>query len=148
MQNNNKIKLIFPSFSCNEAFARNVVACFVLNLNPSVSEIADIKTAVSEAVTNCIVHAYPNTVGQIELDAEIIDRVLHINICDNGIGIEDVDNAMQPFYTTKSDEERSGMGFSIMKSFMDEINVVSLKDSGTRIYMKKIIKDDKRETNA
>ncbi len=145
MEINNKIKLIFLSLSCNEAFARNVIACFVLGLNPSVSEINDIKTAVSEAVTNCIVHAYPNAVGEIILESEIVDNSIHINIFDDGVGIEDVDSAIEPFFTTKLDEERSGMGFSIMQSFMDEVKIVSKKGAGTKIYMKKNINSDTRK---
>lgn len=145
MEINNKIKLIFLSLSCNESFARNVIACFVLGLNPSVSEVNDIKTAISEAVTNCIVHAYPNAIGEIVLEAEIVDNSIHINIFDDGVGIEDVDSAIEPFFTTKPDEERSGMGFSIMKSFMDEVRIESKKGAGTKIYMKKNIKSDARE---
>jgi len=145
MENNNKIKLSFLSCSRNESFARNVIACYVLGLNPSVSEIADLKTAVSEAVTNCIVHAYPNNAGKIDLEAEIIDNTVHINVFDNGVGIENVEDALEPFYTTKADDERSGMGFSIMKSFMDEIKVVSEKGCGTKVYMKKTIKNDARD---
>ena len=137
---NNRFKLQFLSLSQNELFARNVLALFVLNLNPSVSELTDIKTAVSEAVTNCIVHAYPNSVGTITLDAEIVENKIHINICDDGVGIEDVEKATMPFFTTKPDDERSGMGFTIMTSFMDSVKVESKLDGGTKIYMTKTIK--------
>ncbi len=138
--NNNKIKLTFSAISENESFARSVVACFALGLNPSVAQISDIKTAVSEAVTNAIVHGYPKGGGEITLVAEIRDNVLHINIFDEGVGIENVEQALEPFYTTKSSEERSGMGFTIMKSFMDKVKVFSEKGKGTNIYMEKTIK--------
>ncbi len=137
--NNNKIKLTFLSFSQNESFARSVISCFALGLNPSIAEIGDIKTAVSEAVTNSIVHGYPNTVGEITMEAEIEDDKIHINIFDEGVGIENLSEALEPFYTTKSDEERSGMGFTIMKSFMDDVKVESEKGKGTKIYMTKNI---------
>ena len=136
----NKIKLTFLSHSENESFARSVVSCFALKLNPSLAEISDIKTAVSEAVTNSIVHGYPNCVGEITLEAETDNNCIHINIFDNGVGIEDINKALEPFYTTKIEDERSGMGFTIMKSFMDEIEVSSKKGIGTKIYMKKTIK--------
>lgn len=138
----NKMKLSFLSYSKNESFARSVAACFVLELNPSVSQIDDIKTAVSEAVTNSIVHGYPDGVGEIVLEAEHDGETLHINVFDEGVGIDNVEEAQEPFYTTKPDEERSGMGFTIMKSFMDEVRVVSKKGGGTKIYMSKSLKAD------
>ena len=137
---NNKIKVEFYSLSINELFARNVVSCFILRLNPSVSEIADIKTAVSEAVTNSIVHGYPNSVGKIILEAEIVDKEIHINVFDFGVGIENVEKALTPFYTSRPLDERSGMGFTIMENFMDEVVVKSKKGEGVSVYMKKIIK--------
>ncbi len=136
----NKIKLTFSAISENESFARSVIACFALGLNPSVAQISDIKTAVSEAVTNAIVHGYPDGEGEITLSAEISEDKLHINIFDDGVGIENVEQALEPFYTTRSDEERSGMGFTIMKSFMDKVEVFSKKGQGTKIYMTKSIK--------
>jgi stage II sporulation protein AB (anti-sigma F factor) len=139
MNISNKFRLEFLSLSQNESFARSVVACFVLQLNPSVSQLADIKTAVSEAVTNSIVHAYPNGVGEIVLEAELLEDEIHINIYDNGVGIDNLTEALEPFYTTKPNDERSGMGFTIMKSFMDSVRVVSEKDKGTQIYMSKKI---------
>jgi stage II sporulation protein AB (anti-sigma F factor) len=145
MENVNKIKIILPSLSENESFARSVVACFVLSLNPSVAEINDIKTAVSEAVTNSIVHGYPNMVGEIVLELEIIEDFVHINVFDCGVGIENLSEALEPFYTTKEDEERSGMGFTIMKSFMDEVKVESERGKGTKIYMTKIIAPTNKE---
>ena len=141
----NYMKLKFPSLSKNESFARGVVSCFALRLNPSLTEISDIKTAVSEAVTNCIVHGYPNTVGEIVLNCEIENENLHIDVFDNGVGIDNLEQALEPFYTTKEDEERSGMGFTIMKSFMDEVKVTSKKGQGTHVYMLKIIKVDNIE---
>lgn len=136
----NKMKLTFLSHSENESFARSVVSCFALKLNPSLAEISDIKTAVSEAVTNSIVHGYPDGVGEITLEALTDQNSIHINVFDNGVGIEDINKALEPFYTTKLEDERSGMGFTIMKSFMDEIEVSSKKGQGTKIYMKKTIK--------
>lgn len=136
----NKMKLTFSSKSENEAFARGVISCFILSLNPSLAELTDVKTAVSEAVTNAIVHAYDKCDGEIVLEAEIIDNSLHINVLDNGAGIEDVDKAKELFFTTKPEEERSGMGFTIMESFMDDIKVESKKGEGTRVYMTKTIK--------
>lgn len=136
---NNKIKVIFLSKSENEVFARSVISCFAVFLNPSVAEITDVKTAVSEAVTNAIVHAYKDEQGEITMEAEIVDNTLHINIFDNGAGIEHLDKALEPFYTSKPDEERSGMGFTIMQSFMDEVRVESKKGEGTKVYMSKTI---------
>ena len=136
---NNKFRLTFLSYSENECFARSVISFFMLNLNPSVAQVSDVKTAVSEAVTNCIVHGYPNGVGEITLEGEIKGEILHINVFDEGIGIENLDAALEPFYTTKPDEERSGMGFTIMKSFMDDVKVFSEKGKGTKIYMQKKI---------
>lgn len=137
---NNKIKVEFYSLSINELFARNVLSCFALRLNPSISEIADIKTAVSEAVTNSIVHGYPNSVGKIEIEAEIIGKELHINVHDFGVGIDNVEQALTPFFTSKPQDERSGMGFTIMENFMDEVVVKSEKGKGVSVYMKKLIK--------
>lgn len=142
MDKENKMSITFSALSENESFARNAVACFALQLNPSLSEISDIKTAVSEAVTNAIVHGYPNNLGEIRIDAIISDGKIHIKIIDEGVGIEDLERALEPFYTTKSDEERSGMGFTIMKSFMDEVVVESKSGCGTKIYMCKRINTD------
>lgn len=138
----NKMKVIFSAISENESFARSVISCFILRLNPSLSQLSDIKTSVSEAVTNAIVHAYNNGEGEITMEAEIVDNSVHINIFDNGVGIENIDKALEPFYTTKPDEERSGMGFTIMQSFMDKVKVESLKGSGTKVYMSKILSKD------
>lgn len=139
---NNKMKITFLSLSQNESFARSVAGMFALSLNPSVAQISDVKTAVSEAVTNCIVHAYPDCVGEITIEAETENKTLHINVFDEGVGIDDVGNALEPFFTTKESEERSGMGFTIMQTFMDEVKVVSERGKGTKVYMTKKIKDD------
>ena len=145
---NNKMKLTFLSLSQNESFARNVISCFALGLNPSIAEISDIKTAVSEAVTNAIVHGYPKKIGEITLEAEIEKDQIHINVFDNGIGIENLNDALEPFFTTRADEERSGMGFTIMQSFMDSVKVESELGKGTKVYMVKTIKADHKENNA
>ena len=138
----NKMKVIFSAISENESFARSVISCFILRLNPSISQLSDVKTSVSEAVTNAIVHAYKDGGGEITMEAEIDDNKIHINIFDNGIGIENVDKALEPFYTTKPDDERSGMGFTIMQSFMDKVKVESQKGFGTKVYMTKILSKD------
>ena len=144
MFNNDKIKLTFSALSENEAFARSVIGCFALRLNPSLSDLSDIKTSVSEAVTNAIVHGYANSDGEITMEAIIDGNTLHINIFDQGVGIENVDNALEPFFTTKPEDERSGMGFTIMKSFMDSVVVESRVGEGTVVYMTKIIGNAKK----
>ena len=143
MCHENKMQLIFTAVSENESFARSVISCFALILNPSISQLSDIKTAVSEAVTNAIVHAYPKDCGSITMEAKIIDETLHISIIDDGIGIDNLEQALEPFYTTKPDEERSGMGFTIMQSFMDNVKVESQKGVGTKIIMTKTISADR-----
>ena len=133
----NKMKLTFSSLSENEAFSRSVVASFIIPLNTKISEICDIKTAVSEAVTNAVVHGYPDTVGEILLSCEIDDNIVHIKIQDYGVGISNLPKALEPFYTTKGDLERSGMGFTIMQSFMDNVEVISKENVGTTVVMSK-----------
>lgn len=135
----NKTTIKFLSLSENEAFARNSVASFMLPLNPTLSEINDVKTAVSEAVTNAIVHGYPDTVGEIILTVIISDDKLHIEIKDDGVGIENVLEAQEPFYTTKPENERSGMGFTVMKSFMSEVYVNSCINKGTLVTLIKYL---------
>ena len=137
MSQNNKFRIEFLSKSENESFIRSVVGCFMLNLNPSIAEIADVKTAVSEAVTNSIVHGYGKETGNIILDAEIEGNNLHINICDFGKGIDDLQKALEPFYTTSPEDERSGMGFTIMESFSDELHIESDVGHGTIITFTK-----------
>ncbi len=126
----NKFSLKFDAKLINEGFARSMVATFCVQLNPSVSEINDIKTAVSEAVTNCIVHGYGGGKGEIELFVGIKDNIVFIKITDHGVGIKDIEKARQPFFTTKSKEERSGMGFTLMESFMDELDVYNNAEGG------------------
>lgn len=135
----NKMNVRFDSVSENEGFARNVIASFLMSLNPSVSELSDVKTAVSEAVTNAIVHGYPDTVGEVGMAAEINDNEIHIVVSDNGVGIADLEEALKPFFTSKPDEERSGMGFTIIRTFMDEVKVISEPNRGTIVDMKKVI---------
>lgn len=133
----NYLKLQFYSLPQNQAFARDAVAAFCVELNPSLSALSDVKTAVSEAVTNCMVHAYRGNLGMITVECEIEDRTLHIKVSDTGRGIDDIEKAIQPFYTTLPDDERSGMGFTIMQTFMDDFKVNSIKGEGTVVYMTK-----------
>ena len=136
----NEMKLDFLSLPCNEAFARISVASFVASLDPTIEEISDIKTSVSEAVTNSIVHGYENSIGRVVVNAKIKQNTVEIEVIDYGKGIEDIKKAKEPLYTTKPEQERSGMGFTIMESFMDEIKVKSALGEGTTVFMKKIIK--------
>jgi len=135
----NKIEIKFKSLPENEAFARTCVSAFCLQLNPTLDEIGDIKTAVSEAVTNCVVHAYPNRVGEIIMELVCEQNNIHITIKDNGVGIENIEKALTPFYTTKPDEERSGMGFTVMDSFMDSLEVKHNGAKGLIVEMSKSI---------
>lgn len=139
----NEMKIEFLSKSKNEAFARIAVAAFIAQLDPTVEEVADIKTAVSEAVTNSIIHGYEDSQGIIKIHCEIQDDYIIIEISDTGKGIEDIGTAKQPLYTSKPNLERSGMGFTIMESFMDELNVESVLNLGTKVTMKKVIKKAK-----
>lgn len=135
----NKMNLEFSSKSDNEAFARITVASFASQLDPTIEQISDIKTAVSEAVTNCIIHGYENKEGIIKIECTLYKDSIEIVIIDNGKGIKDIEKAKEPLYTTKPELERSGMGFTIMESFMDELVVESVEQVGTKIKMKKII---------
>lgn len=135
----NEMKLEFTSKSSNEAFARITVAAFASQLDPTIEELADIKTAVSEAVTNCIIHGYENTIGIVKVECKLKDNWIEIQISDSGKGIEDIELAKKPLYTTKANLERSGMGFTIMESFMDEMKVESIPEMGTKVTMKKYI---------
>ena len=139
---NNEMKLEFLSKSSNEAFARITVAAFAAQLDPTIEELADIKTAVSEAVTNAIIHGYEEKKGIVKIKCQIILEEIIIEISDNGKGIEDISLAKQPLYTTKPNLERSGMGFTIMESFMDEIEIESIVGMGTKVTMKKKIKNN------
>ena len=139
MKKENYIRLEFPSKSVNEAFARAAVACFAAQTDPTLEELSDIKTAVSEAVTNCIVHAYPQCIGKICLRAAILeDNSVEIVVKDWGRGIDDIETAREPIFTTGGDE-RSGMGFTIMESFMDELRVRSAPGRGTTVTMRRKI---------
>lgn len=141
----NEMELNFISKSNNEAFARVTVAAFVAQLDPTIEELADIKTAVSEAVTNSIVHAYENSEGIIKIKATLVNNLVEIEICDNGKGIENIELARKPLYTTKGNLERAGMGFTIMESFMDEVEINSVVGIGTKVVMRKKIKEEKNE---
>ena len=141
----NEMKLEFISKSANEAFARITVAAFASQLDPSIEELADIKTAVSEAVTNSIIHGYDKTQGIIKIIAKLKDDKIIIEISDRGKGIENIDAAKEPLYTTKPNLERSGMGFTIMESFMDKLEVESILGLGTKVTMTKIIKPKEKD---
>ncbi|MCI6321307.1 MAG: anti-sigma F factor [Clostridiales bacterium] len=133
----NEVLLEFPSRSSNEGFARAAVACFAAQMDPTLNELEDIKTAVSEAVTNAIVHAYPDAIGKVAVRARICPgNVLELTVKDHGRGIADVEKAREPLYTTGG-EERSGMGFTIMESFMDKLTVRSVPGRGTTVLMRK-----------
>ncbi len=138
----NEMKLEFLSKSNNEAFARITVGAFAAQLDPTIEELADIKTAVSEAVTNSIVHAYDNTEGIVKIRCSLYLNEIEIEISDTGKGIENIEIAKQPLYSSKPNMERSGMGFTIMESFMDEVKIESIVGLGTKITMKKMIKKE------
>ena len=135
----NEMLLVFESNPVNEGLARVTAASFCTQLNPTLEEIADLKTAVSEAVTNCIIHGYEGRRGRIEMHLFYRERELYVDITDYGVGISDVEKAMEPMYTSKPDKDRSGMGFTFMEAFMDELSVESEPDKGTVVHMKKII---------
>ena len=137
---NNEMKLEFISKSSNEAFARVVVAAFASQLDPTIEELADIKTAVSEAVTNSIIHGYEKKQGVVKISSWLTENEIIIEISDKGKGIENIEMAKEPLYTTKPNLERSGMGFTIMESFMDKVDVESVVGLGTKVTMSKIIK--------
>ncbi len=141
----NEMKLEFACKSANEAFARISVAAFASQLDPTIEELADIKTAVSEAVTNCIIHAYEGIEeGKVKVEAQLKENTILIQISDTGKGIENIEIAKKPLYTSKPNLERSGMGFTIMESFMDEVEVESILNLGTKITMKKTIKKESK----
>lgn len=135
----NHMTVRFDALSQNESFARVVVGAFATQLNPTVSELADIKTAVSEAVTNAIIHGYRNHEGQVELAAELFESGIDITVRDEGRGIDDVERAREPFYTTCAGDDRSGMGFTVMETFMDQLEVQSIRGEGTKVWMRKHI---------
>lgn len=134
----NQVKISFYSRSINEGFARAALAAFLVQADPTVPQLADIKTAVSEAVTNCIVHAYPGAIGLVTLRAALYEGgVVRITVSDKGVGIADVARAMEPLYTTGNPDERAGLGFAVMQSFMDKVRVTSAPGRGTRVTMVK-----------
>ncbi len=139
MSNANEMKLEFDSRSCNEGFARVSVAAFMTQLNPTLEEVADVKTALSEAVTNSVVHAYEGRIEKITVQCRIEGQTLFMEVMDYGCGIEDIEKAMEPLFTTKPETERSGMGFAFMEAFMDEVKVESEPGKGTVVSMKKEI---------
>ena len=136
----NILKLEFANKSCNENLARVVAAAFVAPLDPTCEELSEIKTAISEAVTNAIIHGYEDSIGMVRLDGRIIGNVVEFTVSDKGCGISDVNKAMEPLYTGKPELERSGLGFTILESFMDKIEVKSTLGIGTVVKMKKVIK--------
>lgn len=139
MKNTNEMEIRFESRSANEGFARVAVASFLTQLNPTVEEVADVKTAVSEAVTNAIIHGYENAIRKVYIRCCIEDNIFMVEVCDSGKGIENVEEAMQPMYTTKPEQDRSGMGFAFMEAFMDSLEVESEPGKGTKVRMKKAI---------
>lgn len=140
MTSSNSFLIRFDARSSNEAFARGVICAFVAQMDPTIAELQDIKTAVSEAVTNCIVHAYGNEIGQIYISCSITGEILKIAVRDNGAGIADVKLAMEPEFTTAPEGERSGLGFSVMAAFMDKVSVRSKLGKGTTVTLTKLIK--------
>ncbi len=133
----NEIKLEFDAISVNEAFARVAIAAFITPLNPTLEEVADVKTAVSEAVTNAVIHGYDGRKGKVRMHCILEDGLLHIEVSDQGKGIENVEQAMEPLFTTRPELDRSGMGFSFMEAFMDSLEVESVPEKGTVVRMKK-----------
>lgn len=140
-----EMSLRFDSYPENEQFARMVVTAFLMDLNPTIDEMADVKTAVSEAVTNSIIHGYEGCVGQVSLTCKKCGDEVTVTVCDQGKGIVDVEKARQPFFTTRPEAERSGMGFSFMEAFMDEVHIMSTEGRGTCVEMKKQLHLPKRE---
>ena len=139
---NNQVRLVFDSRPENEGFARMVIAAFVVNMDPTMDELADIKTAVSEAVTNCVIHGYNGGDGKIYMNCFREGPTITVEVIDYGVGIEDIEKAMEPLYTTRPELERSGMGFAFMEAFMDSLSVESTPGKGTRIVMEKTLGRD------
>ena len=142
MKAENVTKIRFDSLSVNEAYARGAAAAFLIRYDPTVPQLADLKTAVSEAVTNCIIHAYPDRVGPIVMTIAVYPgRLVRITVADQGIGIPDIPRAMEPLFTTGNPEERSGLGFAVMQSFMDKVRVHSVPGKGTRVTLIKHLEE-------
>lgn len=148
MKDNNEMEIVFDSRSINEGFARVSVAAFLTQLNPTLEEVSDVKTAVSEAVTNAIIHGYEQKHGKIRIYCQLVEQTIYIEVSDTGKGIEDVEKAMEPLFTTKPEMERSGMGFSFMEAFMDDVVVESEVEKGTVIKMRKAIGKGRNLWNA
>lgn len=143
MKTTNQMRLSFPSKSCNEAFARGAISSFITPLDPTINELNDLKTAVSEAVTNCIVHGYRRKSGTIYIYASVKDdNTVTVKIRDKGVGIEDINKAMEPLFTTAPEEERAGLGFAVMQSFCDKVKVKSEPQKGTTVTLIKRIGAD------
>lgn len=139
MKTKNELTMTVKSLSENESFVRSSVAAFCLPMNPTLDEITEIKTAVSEAVTNCVVHAYPDKVGDIIVKVKLTENSVHISVTDYGVGIDNLEKAIEPFFTTKPDEDRSGMGFTVIESFMDSFKLERNKGKGVTVHMTKQI---------
>ncbi len=139
MEKQNEMQIVFDARSENEGFARMAVAAFISPLNPTIDELADVKTAVSEAVTNCIIHGYRQGSGKIFLECTVTGSTVTIGITDEGVGIINIKQAMEPMFTTRPELERSGMGFAFMEAFMDDVQVYSSPGKGTRVVMKRRI---------
>jgi stage II sporulation protein AB (anti-sigma F factor) len=143
MKIKNEMTLTVKAISENESFVRSSVAAFCLPINPTIDEITEIKTAVSEAVTNCVVHAYPNKIGDIVVKVKLTESDVNISVTDYGIGIDNLEKAIEPFFTTKPNDERSGMGFTVIESFMDSFKLERNKGKGITVYMTKHIGGEK-----
>ena len=144
MENTNEMMIEFDSRSCNEGFARVAVAAFCTQMNPTLEEVADLKTAISEAITNAIIHGYENEIHKIRIECKIVGHDLYVTVIDHGKGIPDVKKAMEPLFTTKPEMERSGMGFAFMEAFMDKLEVESVPGKGTTVKMEKTIGKGRR----
>ena len=148
MKTENLIRFIFPAMSVNEQTSRAVVSAFLVQADPTIEELADIRTAVSEAVTNCIVHGYRSSSGDVDMCVKLLaGREIYIRIKDKGCGIADIEKAMEPLYTTAPHEERAGLGFAVMQSFMDSVHVRSKPDAGTTVIMRKKLKETSCRTS-
>ncbi len=141
----NEMTLSVKSLSVNEGFVRSAIAAFCVEANPTLDEITDIKTAVSEAITNCVVHAYPTQVGDILIKVKLYKDKVQMSITDYGTGIENIEQAKEPFYTTRPDQERSGMGFTVMESFMDDLVVEKNRGKGITVRMTKKLGSEQRQ---
>lgn len=139
MENTNEITMIFDSRPCNEGVIRVAVAAFCTQLNPTLEEVSDLKTAVSEAVTNAIIHGYEGKIHKITVTCRIREKRISVEVKDEGVGIKDIKKAMEPMFTTKPEQERSGMGFTFMEAFMDQVTVESIPGKGTTVHMEKRI---------